>query len=223
VGVRAYVLDLWLHKTLKDVRHREPDSPAIFVDVANLTAGRGSATLNDLQTPAGEGLAGCFALKTVLSSIEAYVYKLTPIPVAAQWVVNYPERCPAVMECNAKGYKIVNIPEYLWRKSQAAKGADDTVLQETINEVQQQSPNVKHFVLVTGDKDYRVKVENLLKSGKHVHVVSRAAALGNPDTKHSYDYLANRYPERFTLKRLEELLEEEVRRPPERRGTANAL
>src|ERR1035441_3446562 len=224
VGVRAYVLDLWLHKMLRDVRHREPDSPAIFVDVANLTAGRGSATLNNLQTTAGEGLAGCFALKTVLSSIEAYVYKLTPIPVAAQWVVNYPERCPAVMECNAKGYRIANIPEYLWKKSQVSKGADDTVLQETINEVQSQSPNVKHFILVTGDKDYRVKVENLLKSGKHVHIVSRAGALGNPDTKHSYDYLAKRYPERFTVKRLEELLEEEVRRPSsDRRGAANVL
>jgi len=45
-----------------------------------------------------------------------------------------------------KGYKIANIPEYLWRKSQVSKGADDTVLQETINEVQQQFPKCKHFV-----------------------------------------------------------------------------
>ena len=61
--------------------------------------------------------------------------------------------------------------------------------------------------MVTGDKDYRVKISRLLERGKYVHVVSRAAALGNPDTKYSYETLARKYPDRFTLVRLEELLE----------------
>jgi NYN domain len=114
------------------------------------------------------------------------------------------------MECNQRDYRIQNIPEQLWSKARYSKGADDTVLQETISEVERQYPTVKHFVIVTGDKDYRVKVSKLLESGKHVHVVSRATALGDPDNKYSYDYLANRYPTRFTLKRLEDLLDQEA-------------
>jgi len=210
LGVRARVLDLWLHhRMIKDVQFEEPGSPAIFVDVANLTGGRGSATLTDLDTAAGDGVAGRFGLGTAFDKIEKYVYELTKVPIATKWAVNYPPRCPAVMECVSKDYKIVHVPEDLFRKAQIQKGSDDTILQEQINEVEAQYPNVQHFFIITGDKDYRIKVSKLLERGKHVHVVSRASALGNPDTKYSYDTLARKYPERFTVKRLEELLEKQ--------------
>jgi hypothetical protein len=210
LGVRARVLDLWLHhRMLKDVQWEQPGSPALFVDVANLTAGTGAATLTDLDTLAGDGIPGRFSLANVLDKIEKHVYRLTKLPIAAKWTVNYPARCPAVMECGSKGYQIDHIPDYLYEKARSHPGADDTVLMERIGSVEQQFPNVQHFFIVTGDKDYRIKVERLLERGKHVHFVSRRSSLGNPDAKHSYDTLAAMYPDRFTLKRLEDLLEAE--------------
>jgi uncharacterized LabA/DUF88 family protein len=77
-----------------------------------------------------------------------------------------------------------------------------------MSEVEQQYTNVKHFFLVTGDKDYLIKVEKLLRNGKHVHVISRASALGNPDMPHSYGSLARQYPSQFTISKLEDLLED---------------
>jgi hypothetical protein len=208
VGVRAYVFDLWLHRMVKELQADEPGAPAIFVDVANLTAGRGSDTLTNLQTASGDGVPGRFALRTVLKVIEDHVYRISQVPIAAKWAVNYPPRCPAVVECSAKDYKIANIPEELQRKAaQRGRGTDDHVLQETVNDVEQQYPNVRHFFFILGDIDYGVKVRKLLEKGKCVHIISRASALGNPDTKFSYDNLARKYPGYFTVSRLEELLE----------------
>ena len=191
LGVQAYVLDLWLHKWVRDVQQEEPGSPAIFIDVANLTAGKGNDTLTDLQTHIGDGVPGRFALRTVLEAVEARVHKLTKVPIATKWVVNYPTRCPAVMECSAKDYRIANIPDELQRKAvNTGKGTDDQILMGTIDDVQSQYPNVQHFFLVTGDIDYSVKIRSLLQKGKHVHLISRASALGNPDAKYSYQNLA---------------------------------
>ena len=209
LGVQAYVLDLWLHRMVKDVQWEEPGSPAIFIDVANLTAGKGTDTVTNLHTQAGDGVPGRFALRTVLDAVEAHVYQFTKVPVAAKWVVNYPPRCPAVMECSAKDYRIANIPDELQRKAvMTGKSTDDQVLMGTIDDVAAQYPNVQHFFLVTGDIDYSVKIRSLLQRGKYVHLVSRASALGSPDAQYSYQNLAAKHPERFTLKRLEELLEQ---------------
>jgi hypothetical protein len=208
IGVRAYVLDLWLHRMSKEIQFEEPGSPAIFVDVANLTAGKGSDTLSNLQTAAGDGVPGRFALKTVLKAIEDHVYRATHVPVATKWAVNYPARCPAVVECSAQDYRIANIPDHLHKKAMSSgKGTDDHILQETVTDVEQMYPNVRHFFLVLGDIDYGVKVGKLLERGKHVHVVSRASALGNPETRYSYDNLARKYPDHFSVTRLEDLLE----------------
>ena len=106
------------------------------------------------------------------------------------------------MECNAKGYQVENIPPDLMEK-----GSDDVILREKIGDVWRDRPNVNHFVLVLGDKDYRITVEKLLQNGKLVHIVSRAAALARPNTKYSYDSLARQYPDHFKLHRLEQLLE----------------
>src|SRR5262249_11825390 len=152
-------LDLWLHhRMMKDVEFEQAGSPAIFVDVANLTSGRGTATLSELDTAAGDGIPGRFALTTVLDRIEAFVHACTKVSIATKSAVNYPPRCPAVMECSSKDYKIENIPEDLFRKAQTQKGADDTILQERINQVEQDYPNVQHVFIVAGDKDYRIKV-----------------------------------------------------------------
>ena len=207
-GVRARVLDLWLHhRMVKDVQWEEPGSPAVFVDVANLTSGKGSATLTDLDTLAGDGVPGRFSLKTVLQKIEKHVIQKIRIPIAGKYTVNYPAKCAAVMECAGEGYYVDSIPEYLFEKAKTHPGVDDAVLIERISTTEQQFPNVQHFFIITGDKDYRIKIEKLLTRGKHVHIISRRAALGNPDKKHSYDTLAAMFPDRFTLTKLEDLLE----------------
>lgn len=203
ICIKAYVLDLWLHRAVpRMIQDRANGAVAIFIDVANLTSGKGRAVLTGMDTMAGEGLPGQFSLATVLDRIEHFAHDCSPAPVAARWVVNYPIKSPAVVECNAKDYQVENIPPDLFEK-----GSDDVVLREKIWEVERQYPTVNHFVLVLGDKDYRITVEKLLQNGKLVHVVSRAAALAKAETKYSYDSLARRYPNHFTLHRLEELLE----------------
>lgn len=204
VGVKAHVLDLWLHRALPTmITEGLNGSVAIFIDVANLTGGTGVTTLSDLETAEGEGgIPGRFRLATVIDKIEAFSRSLSPAPIAARWVVNYPLRSPAVVECNAKGYQVENIPPDLFRK-----GSDDIVLIEKVSDVEQGYPTVNHFVLVLGDKDYRLTADRLLKNGKFVHIISRSAALGRSDLEHSYDSIARQYPERLTVTRLEELLE----------------
>ena len=203
IGIKAYVLDLWLHRAVpRMIQDRSNGTVAIFIDVANLTAGTGRAVLSELDTSAGEGLPGQFRLATVLDRIESFGRELSPVPVTAHWAINYPKKSAAVAECNAKGYWIENIPPDLFEK-----GSDDTTLQDKVWEVERLYPSVKHFVLVLGDRDYRIIVDSLLKSGKQVHIISRASALGRPDTIYSYDYLARQYPNHFTLHRLEKLLE----------------
>jgi hypothetical protein len=204
IGVKAYVLELWLRKALPEmITDFGHGSIAIFIDVANLTSGTGAAVLSDLDTAIGEaGIPGKFTLTTVIDQIEKYACSLSPAPVAARWVVNYPKRSPAVVECNAKGYQVENIPQELFEK-----GSDDIVLREKLQDVERGYPTVNHFVLVTGDKDYRLSVDRLLANGKFVHVVGRSRSLTRPDSQISYDYLARQYPNRFTVVRLEQLLE----------------
>lgn len=203
IQVKAIVLDMWLHRTLpKSATDMFNGSVALFVDVANLTSGTGGAVLSDLDTSVGEGIAGRFALKTVLNIIDNFSASLSPAPIAVRWAVNYPKGSPAVIECSNNGYYIENIPDELF-----AKGTDDHVLVDKISDVERGYPTVNHYVLVTGDKDYRIKVQNLLKNGKYVHVISRANALASPDKRISFDYLSREFPERFSVDRLEELLE----------------
>jgi hypothetical protein len=76
-----------------------------------------------------------------------------------------------------------------------------------VRDVQQQYRRLNHFILVTGDKDYRVLIHELLQNGHFAHVISRASSLGRPDTKFSYDRLAQEFPQRFNVMRLEDLLE----------------
>jgi hypothetical protein len=199
------VLDLWLHRNwIKRVHAAGAfnGNAAIFIDVANLTKGKGESTLTDLDTSIGEGLPGRFSLSTVIDHIEDYVRQLTPAPVAARWASNYPRGCPAILVCDNKDFYNVNVPEDLW-----TKGSDDTILMLKVRDVQQQYRRLNHFILVTGDKDYRVLIHELLQNGHFAHVISRASSLGRPDTKFSYDRLAQEFPQRFNVMRLEDLLE----------------
>jgi hypothetical protein len=195
IGVKAYVLDLWLRRTLPTmITDRVNGSIAIFIDVANLTKGTGES---EVDIAAGEGGSSRkFKLATVIDRIENYARSLSAAPIAARWVVNYPRKSPAVIECNAKGYYVENIPEELFNK----KGSDDVVLIEKMRDVEQQYPLVNCFILVTGDKDYSIAVKGLLERGKFVHIVSRSTALAQ-----CYDELTHKYPNRFTVKYLEEL------------------
>jgi hypothetical protein len=203
VGVKAHVLDLWLHQELPKLPTEGfTGSAAVFIDIANLTGGTGETTLRGLQTAAGEGVAGKFSLTTVLDRIEEYTQRLTPAPIAERWAVNFPKACPAVMELNNRDFKIANIPE-----DYRQKGQDDLILMSAISEVTQDRPAVKHFVLVLGDGDYRVvTVEQLMKSGKVVHIISPARSL-----KPLYQQLASRYPESCKVVRLEDLLSQPAR------------
>ena len=63
---------------------------------------------------------------------------------------------------------------------------------------------VNDFVICLGYKGYLIKVERLLREGRSVHLVSRSKALAG-----SFQHLADQYPQRFTVRRLEELLEQE--------------
>lgn len=73
---------------------------------------------------------------------------------------------------------------------------------DRITKVEQNYPAANHYVLVLGDKDYRLNVERLLKAGKFVHIVSRDEALAR-----TYRAYAVRYPEQMSAVSLEELLE----------------
>jgi hypothetical protein len=121
--------------------------------------------------------------------------------VAARWASNYPRGCPAILVCDSKDYFNVNVPEDMHRK-----GSDDITLMLKVKEVQQHYRRVNHFILVTGDKDYRELIRELLQNGHFAHVVSRASSLGRPDTKYSYDRLAKEFPKRFDVVKLEDLL-----------------
>ena len=205
VGIRAPVLDLWLHGNWLRRVHSSGafnGNAAIFIDVANLTEGKGTSYVANLETVAGEGQPGRFSLATVLDRIEDYVRELTPAPVAARWASNYPRRCQAIMVCDNRDYHNVNVPEDMHRK-----GSDDIVLMLKVEEVAKSYRRLNHFVLVTGDKDFRELCMKLLTDGHFVHIISRAASLGRADTKYSYDTLARDYPKRFNVIRLESLLE----------------
>jgi hypothetical protein len=198
IGVKAYVLDLWLRRWVaKLVGTHQFGAPAIFLDIANLTQGKGTPYVTDLQTGEGEGFPGRYTLATVLDRIERYVRTLSPAMVAVRWAVNYPPGSPAVTEVSKKEYYVKNIPDDF-----RLKGSDDVVLIEKINEVEQNYPTANHFVLVLGDKDYRLNLERLIKAGKFVHVISREAGMAR-----TYRAYAVRYPEQVTAVSLEELLD----------------
>jgi hypothetical protein len=202
IGIKAYVLDLWLHRPEIGAGGgiEVHGSIAIFIDVANLTSGTGAAWLSDLDTAMGEdGIPGRFRLATVIDHIEKYSSSFSPAPIASRWVVNYPLTSPAVSECSAKRYYVEHIPPELFKKGQ---GQDDVTLREKMLEVEQWFPAVNHFVLVTGDKDYELSVNRLLSNGKFVHVISRRRSLSP-----SYLSLSQKYPKRFTVVSLEDLIE----------------
>jgi hypothetical protein len=205
VGIRSHVLELWLReKVPASITDSVNGSVAIFVDVANLTGGSGRSYISNLSTRSGEdGIPGSFRLDTVIDRIEIFSQKLSPAPIADKWIVNYPLKSAAVLECSAKNYRVENIPEDLWEKGQRERGADDVVLIEKVTDVERHYPTVNHFVLVTGDKGYRFKVDKLLREGKYVSLISRESALAG-----SYDRLSAAHPERFSVVRLESLLED---------------
>lgn len=201
VAVRTHVLDLWLHRYIKfSITEGINGSLAIFIDVANLTKGTGSNQLQLDTNLSDQGVPGQFRLTTVIDRIEAYARTWTPAPVAARWVVNYPRRSAAVLECQDKDYQVENIPEKLFEKG---KGQDDIKLREKMWDVEQGNPNVTHFLLVAGDVDYSVAIDKLLRDGKSVHLVGL-----HDRTWKGYRYLASEYSDRFTEISLEELLEQ---------------
>jgi hypothetical protein len=204
LGFKALILEMWLRRVIPQMMTEVTGgSVAIFIDVANLTAGTGAAVLTNLNTSSGEGgIPGRFALENVIDCIEDYTRPLSQAPAAARWVVNYPLKSPAVVVCSSKGYYVENIPAELMEKG---RGSDDMVLAEKIWEVESRYPIVNHFVLVLGDKDYSIAVDRLLKNGKTVHLISRKDARAR-----MYEYLAREFPARFITTTLEHLLERRV-------------
>lgn len=202
IGIKTYVLERWLRRSVPTLidggtGYGLHGSVAIFIDVANLTSGAGKAWLEQLDMTTGEdGIAGHFSVGTVLGRIEQWAAALSPAPIVARWAVNYPLRSPAVVECNARGFQVENIPQDLF-----IKGSDDVVLREKVSQIEQWYPTANHFVLVAGDKDYRLTADRLLKNGKFVHFVGRAGSIAE-----KYQYLAQQYPQQFTLNTIEELL-----------------
>jgi hypothetical protein len=89
-------------------------------------------------------------------------------------------------------------PAGVFKKGQ---GQDAVTLREKMLEGTM-FPAVKHFVLVTGDKDYELAVNRLLSNGKFVHVINRRHSLSP-----SYVSLSQKYPKRFTVASLEDLIE----------------
>jgi hypothetical protein len=205
ISIKARILDAWLHRVIPTmITDRMNGSVAIFVDVANLTAGTGASVVSELQTSSGDdGIAGRFRLATILDRIEAYAKTVSAAPRGPRWAVNFPKASPAVTECNAKDYSIENVPKDLWEK-----GDDDRILIEKITDIERGYPTVNHFVMVLGDKGYRIKAESLLRNGKSVHIISPSKALAG-----RYDRLAEEYPEQMRVFTLEELIE-----PPRSKG-----
>lgn len=199
VRIKAYVLDLWLRQAWSRFEIVDTGSVAIFVDVPNLTQGHPEAVLTGLNTRSSDcGIPGRFNLDSILEHIERYASELSPVPVALRWAANYPPNSPALYVCHNKGYNLAKVPEDFHRK-----GNDDEVLKERIRQVEEQYPSVSHFVVVTGDKDFRVILDSRLVNGKHVHVISREASLAD-----TYREMAQKYPSRFSFKVLEHLLED---------------
>jgi hypothetical protein len=199
ISIKARVLDAWLHRVIPTmITDRMNGSVAIFVDVANLTAGTGASVVSELKTLSGDdGIPGRFRLATILDRLEAYAKTVSAAPRGPRWAVNFPKASPAVTECNAKDYSIENIPKDLWEK-----GDDDRILIEKITDIERGYPTVNHFVLVLGDKGYRIKAESLLRNGKSVHIVSPSKSLAG-----MYDRLAADYPDQMHVYPLEELIE----------------
>jgi len=76
-----------------------------------------------------------------------------------------------------------------------------------IADTESQYPNVNHFVIVTGDKDYSPFVNGLLLKGKYVHIISWKDSLASETkTSTSYLHLAKKYPKYFNLIMLEDIL-----------------
>jgi hypothetical protein len=194
IGIKAYILDIWLHRELLKEKPAELGSSSIFLDVANLTGGTGSPVV---KLPDGKVVQ----LADVMDRIEGYALSKSPIPPYPKWVINYPSGCPAVLVCSVKEYQVQNIPDSIYRKaSRDKKGADDIVLQQKISDVEQDYPNLRHFVIVTGDTDYSLAVHRLLQHGKQVHILGWERSVS-----HDYSILAERHPSLLTVTRLESL------------------
>jgi hypothetical protein len=200
VGIKAHVLDLWIRRNLPRIILDDlSGSVAVFVDVPNVTGGSAEPVVTDLATRwSDSGLPGRFKLETVLDVIERYASNLSSAPIDVRWAANYPPHSPALSICHDKEYLLAKVPENFHRK-----GNDDIVLIEKMMSVEHDRPYVNHFVVVTGDKDYRIRIESLLAVGKSVHVVAREQSLAD-----IYRSMAQEHSKRFSFATLEELIEE---------------
>ncbi len=111
IKIKAYVLDLWLRRWVaKLVGTHHQGAPAFFLDLANLTEGKGTPYIANLQTKLGEGIPGRFTWPTVLDRIDRYAKTFTPARFAAKWAINYPAGSPAVTEVSSRDYLVENLP-----------------------------------------------------------------------------------------------------------------
>jgi len=108
-----------------------------------------------------------FSIKSKATLSSSRLRPLLPLGI------QLPRGCPAILVCDSKEYFNVNVPDDLHRK-----GSDDITLMLKVKEVQHLYRWVNHFILVTGDKDYRELIRELLQNGHFAHVISRASSLG---------------------------------------------
>jgi hypothetical protein len=195
VHFKAGVLESWLRRWIEEIiaGRKIGGAAAVFIDLPNLCKGesRNVIDFNGQRTP----------LEDVIKVIEGYAQALTPVPLRVRWAVNYPSNSPAVQICRSRDYQVKDIPEDLMKKARdERRGTDDSVLQGRIYDTAQVYTSVTQFVIVVGDKDYYVTIDTLLGFGKWVHVLHRSGTLAG-----RYTELARRFPDRLTVKEIEQL------------------
>jgi len=200
VKMKAPVLEMWIRNHWKD--EEPPLTAAVFIDLANLTEGTGSDTLELPGLSFGDVLPGTFKLKTVLDAIDSYAADLVPTPVTEKWAVNYPPGSRAVPILNLNSYQVINMDKGLYEKGRRERGSDDVTLISKIAEITSDRPAITHVVLVTGDKDLKiVGVELQLNRGKSVHILTRQRSTAGDLIR-----LASLYPQKCKLVYIEDLL-----------------
>ncbi len=207
ISVAAPVLEMWMRKYFSG---REPRlMAAVFIDIANLTDGKGHRQLELANETVGDIAPGTFDLKTVLDAIDGYASDLvpTPIPRENKWVVNFPPGSVAVQVASLNDYCPVNIPKHLmekaWRQGQKS---DDTYLIDQMLQFMTDHPAVTHVVLCTGDQDFlSAGVERNISRGKTVHILTRRRALAGAIAR-----VAQQHPQACKIVYLEDLLQEHL-------------
>jgi hypothetical protein len=200
VKIKSYILELWLRSELaREDLGRMSGSVAIFIDVANLSQGTGSALIAMPEQ-------GSVQIAEIIRCIEAFARTFSPAPRGPRWAVNYPPGAPAVAVCQSFNYAVKNIPEMLYKKAlrdRKMAGADDVVLRDQIAEVEQDWPKVNNYVVVAGDIDYSITIERLLSSGKHVQLFGWRGSINQ-----YYSVIKANYAARFNLMSIQQLLEQ---------------